>query len=59
MGFIKNDFLIKNNLKLEISVKDKIGLLSGLKNTYESLEDVTLNKRLLFETLFLGRIYKI
>lgn len=59
LGFIKSDFLIKNNLKLDIPLKEKISLLSGLKHTYESLEDTSLNKRLLFETLFLGRMYKI
>ena len=59
LGFIESDFLIKNNLKLDISLKEKIGLLSGLKNTYESLENMYLNKRLLFEVLFLGRMFKI
>lgn len=59
LGFIESDFLIKNNLKLDLSLKEKISLLSGLKNTYESLENMYLNKRLLFEVLFLGRMFKI
>lgn len=59
MEVVESDYFLKNNIKIDMSLEEMFVLLGALKKTYEAINKDYLNKRLLLETLFLGRMFKL